>query len=101
MERLEKKYEHLSRAIASFEQALFQYKKWQTELDQQKIESLGIDYDGVVLNLRDSTIQRFEYSIDLFWKYLKTYLDEKLNIVPDVLSPNSIIRHAGRARIAF
>ncbi len=99
MARLEKKYEHVARAIASFDQALSQYKRWKTSLDQQKIEALGIDYEGVVLNLRDSMIQRFEYSIDLLWKYIKTYLDEKLDIVPDVLSPNNVIRQAGKARL--
>ena len=25
---------------------------------------------------RDSTIQRFEFTIELFWKFLKTYMEE-------------------------
>lgn len=99
MGRLIKKYEHLAKAIASFDQALSQYAQWQTHIEPEKVESLGIDYKGIVLNLRDSTIQRFEYSTDLLWKYIKTYLDEKLNIVPDIASPNIIIREAGKARL--
>jgi len=99
MERLEKKFDHLSKAITSFEQAIKQHEKWQTSISPQVVEPLGIDYEGIVLNLRDSTIQRFEYSIDLLWKYLKAYLDQKLRIVPDILSPNNIIREAGKARL--
>ena len=99
MERLEKKYTHLSKAITSFEQALNQHEKWQKTISPEKVAALGIDHEGIVLNLRDSMIQRFEYSIDLLWKYLKSYLDQELRIVPDVLSPNTIIREAGKARI--
>ncbi len=99
MDRLAKKYDHLTRAIASFDQAFLQHTKWKTTLNPQKVEDLGIDYEGIVLNLRDSMIQRFEYSIDLLWKYIKVYLDEKLNITPDVISPNTIIREAGKARL--
>ncbi len=27
--------------------------------------------------VRDATIQRFEYSVEAFWKLLKTYISEK------------------------
>ena len=99
MDRLEKKYKYLLKAIASFNQALHQHQKWQTKIDRKKVELLDIDYEGIVLNLRDSMIQRFEYSIDLLWKYLKSYLYDQLNIVPDIVSPNNIIREAGKARL--
>lgn len=99
MGRLEKKYEHLSKAIASFKQAFSQHHKWQTEIEASKIEALGIDYDGIVLNLRDSMIQRFEYSTDLLWKYLKSYLHEKHSIVPETISPSTIVRES--ARVGF
>jgi nucleotidyltransferase substrate binding protein (TIGR01987 family) len=99
MDRLAKKYDHLNRAIAIFNQAFLQHTKWKTTLNPQKVEGLGIDYEGIVLNLRDSMIQRFEYSIDLLWKYIKSYLYEKLTITPDVVSPNTIIREAGKARL--
>ncbi|EKD48546.1 MAG: hypothetical protein ACD_64C00261G0005 [uncultured bacterium] len=99
MDRLSKKYEHLNRAITSFEQALLQHKKWKTTITPKKVEALNIDYEGILLNLRDSIIQRFEYSIDLLWKYIKSYLNEKLSIIPDISSPNTIIREAGKARL--
>ncbi len=40
--------------------------------------------------VRDSIIQRFEYSVELFWKSLKEYLYEKEGV--EVLSPNNTMR---------
>lgn len=40
--------------------------------------------------IRDSIIQRFEYTTELFWKFLKEYLFEIENI--EVLSPNNTMR---------
>jgi len=57
MERLIKKFNHVSKAVESFNQALTQHYKWQTTLDNEKVEKLDIDYDGILLNLRDSMIQ--------------------------------------------
>ena len=45
-------------------------------------------------SLRDSVIQRFEYSIDTFWKFLKLYIQEKEKIDLDVASPRIILRQA-------
>ena len=95
---LSKKHDHLKQALKSFDYALVQHKKIM-DIDPKKIEDLGIDYQQILLNLRDSSIQRFEYSIDLLWKYLKTFLDIKLQIVPSVLSPATIIRETARARL--
>lgn len=45
-------------------------------------------------SLSDSLIQRFEYTIDTFWKYLKLYL-EKMGMVQEVLgSPRGVLRAA-------
>jgi len=40
---------------------------------------------------RDSLIQRFEYSVDLFWKYLAKYLTETL-AAPEANGPAPTIR---------
>lgn len=45
-------------------------------------------------SLRDSTIQRFEYSIDTFWKFLKIYIQEKEAIDLEASSPRIILRQA-------
>lgn len=48
---------------------------------------------------RDSLIQRFEYSTDLFWRVTKTYLIEVEKIDIAVQSPRGIIREAVKAGI--
>ena len=40
---------------------------------------------------RDSMVQRFEYCTDLFWKYLKKYLETFVEL-PDINGPAPIIR---------
>jgi nucleotidyltransferase substrate binding protein (TIGR01987 family) len=45
-------------------------------------------------SLRDSAIQRFEYSIDTFWKFLKAYLREAHHIVLEITIPREVIRSA-------
>ncbi len=41
---------------------------------------------------RDSVIQRFEYSIDSFWKFLKMYLLEKQGLSEVTGSPREVLR---------
>lgn len=47
-----------------------------------------------ILEVRDSIIQRFEYSIDPFWKFLKIYLQEQLKVTLESTTPRAIIREA-------
>ena len=46
------------------------------------------------LELRDSAIQRFEYSIDTFWKFLKIYMQDYLKVSFESSAPRSVIREA-------
>ncbi len=43
---------------------------------------------------RDSIIQRFEYSIDSFWKFLKLYLQEKHSLSIDNPTPRIVFRES-------
>lgn len=54
---------------------------------------------GYYLATRDSAIQRFEYSIDTFWKFLKVYLQEYMKYDTESASPRTIIRDAVNANI--
>lgn len=42
--------------------------------------------------IRDSTIQRFEYSIDTFWKYLKVYLIDIQSLNIESASAREILK---------
>lgn len=51
------------------------------------------------LGMRDSAIQRFEYSIDTFWKFLKIYLQEYMKFDTESASPRAIVRDAVNANM--
>ena len=51
------------------------------------------------LTFCDSVIQRFEYSIDNFWKFIKLYATEVSKVTIDLSSPKAIIREAFNAKI--
>lgn len=80
MEIIEKKYTSLKKALETLRKSLIILK-------DPKNQDL---YDS----LRDSTIQRFEYSIDSFWKFLKFYIQEKENVDFESSSPRIILRRA-------
>lgn len=44
--------------------------------------------------IRDATIQRFEFTLDISWKMLKTFLEEKKGII--CVSPKECFREAYR-----
>jgi len=67
--KLEKQYKQCLKALDTLEEVL--------EKDSSKI-------------IRDASIQRFEYSVEIFWKVLKTYLDEVEGIT--CVSPKKCIR---------
>lgn len=50
--------------------------------------------------LRDSVIKRFEYSIDIFWKYIREYLEDvnKITIGP-VISAKAVFRASLNAKL--
>lgn len=99
MLRLKKAQEQAVKAINRFEETLKLDHKWCNEIDIDEVAELSIDHAAVLSILRDSAIYRFKSSIDTLCNYLKTYLDEKLAIVPEVLSPGNIIREAAKARV--
>jgi nucleotidyltransferase substrate binding protein (TIGR01987 family) len=80
MEIIEKKYKSLMNALATLNKSLIIIKD---PNNQHLYESL-----------RDSVIQRFEYSIDGFWKFLKFYIQENEKVDLEVSSPRIVLRQA-------
>lgn len=85
MERLNEHYKHTIQALDTFFKAL-------TILKDPR-------YANVHEHLRDSSIKRFEYSMDTFWKYLKTYLNSVHSIEPKIPSPKGVFRECLTANI--
>jgi nucleotidyltransferase substrate binding protein (TIGR01987 family) len=69
-----------------------QLKREQTERALASLQELVPQYlenkENIIL--RDAMIQRFEYSTEAFWKYLKAYLSIEHNLSAN--SPREVIR---------
>ena len=57
-------------------------------------EVLMLEKNDVV---RDATIQRFEYTVEVFWKALKIHLRETAGV--DAATPKAALREAGAADV--
>ena len=80
MDRLEQRYSLLQKALDSLESSI------------EKLDDVGPS-DFYFKELRDSTIQRFEYSVDTFWKYLKEMIGQKHGIETQA-SPKAVFKQA-------
>src|SRR3989339_170051 len=78
MERLVLRYGSLLQALNTLEKAL-------------ELTKLQLDQD-ILQGLRDSEIQRFEYCVDEFWKYLKFYLEYYFEYEYVLASPRLTLR---------
>jgi nucleotidyltransferase substrate binding protein (TIGR01987 family) len=56
-------------------------------------------YEELYETIRNSVIQSFEFSLDTFWKFIKVYLQKKLGITIDLVSPRSVLRSALQAGV--
>ncbi|MBN2267333.1 MAG: nucleotidyltransferase substrate binding protein [Candidatus Babeliaceae bacterium] len=81
MELLKERKTVLDAALRTLVTALDDANKFPADADEE-------DYR----RHRDSTIQRFEYCTDLFWKYLKFFMEKEHGVTAK--SPKSAIREA-------
>lgn len=79
MEEIKYKHQMLKKSLAAMKIVLDRIENPPKELEDYRI-------------LRDSLIQRFEFTFETFWKYLKLYLQEKLKINLVLGSPRGVIR---------
>jgi nucleotidyltransferase substrate binding protein (TIGR01987 family) len=82
MERIAEKYKVLCNALITLHESI---ELWH-----------GSTGKGILIEraLRDSVIQRFEYNIDIFWKYIKLYMQDYQKITLDIASPRGILQAA-------
>ena len=103
MEKLSLKREKLFSALDRLGEAVSDLKKV-NQLTDQQFEELSQQFDffekeNMYRARRDSLIQRFELCSDLFWKYLKLYMTERLDRTIEVNAPRTVIRDAHNAKI--
>lgn len=85
-EKLKNRYDIASQTLSTLKNVL------------DKFESNTIPKE-YIMEIRDSIIRRFKYSIDTFWKFLKIYLQDHLKITLELTSPQAIIREALTANL--
>lgn len=64
---------------------------------EQGIERLSCAQSVDYVIIRDGVIQRFEYCIDLFWKFLKLYIETQEKRLIENPSPRSILKLAAQS----
>ncbi|MBS1988043.1 nucleotidyltransferase substrate binding protein [Candidatus Dependentiae bacterium] len=102
MAKLEIKYQELIKALESLDRAIELFKRASVKREQMLLRSLDEDlaelygYDEIIKSFRDSLIQRFEYSVDSFWKQIKDYLEIVLGEQLEMKGPKHIVRAAGK-----
>ncbi len=95
MEQLKTKYEFAKQAIKTLEQAAKDYR----EALKTPLNYHIMDQATLVKYLRDATIQRFEYSFDVTWKYAKLYLEKELGVKFEQIGPAIIFRQCLKSRV--
>ena len=89
------KYKSLKNALDRLENAIQNY-----DHILKKSETLSfMEHSEVVESMRDSLIQRFEFCVDLFWKYIKKYLEEVVKTSSPVNGPAPVIKVACNANL--
>ena len=76
-----------------------QIKREQTQRALASLQELVPQYleNKQIIILRDAMIQRFEYSTEAFWKYLKSFLSTEHNLSAN--SPREVIRTGLTAKL--
>ncbi len=95
MGKIEQKLNTFLEALETLKEGIGLFREYQSLVSKnasQKNEQLFVA-------VRDSIIQRFEYCTDLFWKLLKTYLEEVEKVEVTTNSPRGIVRTAVQVKI--
>lgn len=96
MDNVKIKFLNLQKALASLHETLAYFEKIKKITNKQHLLD---DYDIVYKISRDSVIQRFEYTIELFWKFLRLYLEQVKQAHVETNTPSDVIRTACHTRI--
>jgi len=95
MEKLKTKHEQLSTALDRLKEAINHLEKSKSYAEQIQ----NLEAEDMYRSFRDSLIQRFEFCSDLFWKYIKRYMDKKMKQPVEFNAPKPVIRTACKAKL--
>ena len=92
---LKKEHEQFLRALKTLEAAIFTMKELEI---RGKSFNPRVDYEDEYRTYRDSLVKRFTYTIELFWKYIKNYL-EVAQVLTGLKIPSEVMREAFSLRL--
>ena len=93
MGSLDTKYANLFKALETLDRSIENYKRVSCSTEQEhELYNKQFDQTELATEIRDSAIKRFEYSLDLFWKYFRMYLEVVEKTKPEVHGPKSVVR---------
>jgi nucleotidyltransferase substrate binding protein (TIGR01987 family) len=96
--QIRNKQQCLKKALKTLEQSINSLEHVKSNIKQ--LEQQFNMYEADVLKTyRDSIIQRFEYSFDLFWKFLKLYLEYQGTTDFQINSPKGTFRVSLKTKI--
>lgn len=99
MEALKYKREAINKALTTLQTAINFYAQVTCKsFINEKLSPSYLNHDEIRKTARDSLIQRFEFTVDSLWKYVKDYLEFKEHIVLDIKTPRATIRALCTAR---
>jgi nucleotidyltransferase substrate binding protein (TIGR01987 family) len=94
MDTLEIKYTTIQKALESLHQAIIFFDKAKRAPDLPLLGTRTEVYQAA----RDSIIQRFEFSIELFWKYMRVFMETGKQIKLETIASCDIVRSACQYR---
>jgi nucleotidyltransferase substrate binding protein (TIGR01987 family) len=94
MDKLTQKYQKIIQALKTLDTSI---KTFTLSAQEKKSYNPHIDYEEEYRGLRDSMVQRFEYCTDLYWKYLKKYLEDIVAL--KIVGPKPIIKEAFSSKL--
>ena len=97
MDKINQKKTVLKNALNKLYQSINNLKEFNIHSKTQSLNYL--DNNSLKESLRDSVIQRFEFSVDLFWKYIKLLLEYQLKEPTELNSPRAIIESACKSKL--
>ncbi len=90
MDRLKEKYTQLLQALSTLDESISLFQ----DISAKQSESIGqYKYEQLYRAFRESMIQRFEFCAELFWKYIKLYVEQVSEPV-EYNAPTPVIRIA-------
>lgn len=101
MGNVELKYKKLISALDRLEEVVSDLENFEKHvlLQENKQQLDYIKNENLYRTFRDSMIQRFELAVDLFWKYIKIYLEKKMQQPPEFNAPKQVIRAACKSKL--